>query len=112
MIHKISYLTIFLLASFCGLLFSQPSENYSSEHGDSLIHQKYSVDSKKEAEDAVEHIVQYTGLTQNFQIVENSNITTAIAYNKRKQRYIAYNPKFMLRVKDRTKSYWGPVSVL
>jgi hypothetical protein len=82
------------------------------QHGDSLIHQKYSVDSKKEAEDAVANIVKYTGLTQNFQIVENPGIPTAIAYIKNKQRYIAYSPKFMLRVKDRTKSDWGAVSVL
>lgn len=106
------YLTIVFLSVFSKLLFSQTNERYSKEHGDSLIRQKFSVDSRKEAEDAVAHIVQYTGLTQNFQIVENPNISTAIAYNKKKQRYIAYNPKFMLRVKDRTKSDWGAVSVL
>jgi len=112
MSYKKSILAVAFLSTFCGFLFSQPNERYSMEHGDSLIHQKYSVDSRKEAEDVVAHIVQYTGLTQNFQIVENPNISTAIAYNKKKQRYIAYNPKFMLRVKDRTKSDWGAVSVL
>jgi hypothetical protein len=92
--------------------FGQPLNKYSKAHGDSLIHYKFLVDSKKEAKDAMENIVKYTGLTQNFMIVENTSIPTAIAYNKKKHRYIAYNPKFMLRVKDRTKSDWGAVSVL
>lgn len=98
---------------FCvlsALVFPQPK--YSKEHGDSLINHKYIIDSKKEAKDAVENIVLYTGLTQNFEIVENSNIRNAQAYIKKKKRYIEYNPAFMLRVKDRTKSDWGAVSVL
>jgi len=93
------------------MLLSQ-SNKYSKGHGDSLIHQKYVVDSKKEAKDAVENIVLYTGLTQNFEIVENSNIRNARAYIKKKKRYVEYNPAFMLRVKDRTKSDWGAISVL
>ena len=103
-----------ILSSFFFLLssvaFSQ--SKYSKEHGDSLIHQKYVVDSKKEAKDAVENIVRYTGLTQNFEIVENLNIRNAKAYIKKKKRYVEYNPEFMLRVKDRTKSDWGAISVL
>lgn len=62
--------------------------------------------------DAVAKIVSYTGLSQNFEVVENPNIKTAIAYIKKRKRYIAYNPEFMLRVKDRTKSDWGAISVL
>jgi len=104
------YMVLFVFSSVRG--FSQPYEKYSKEHGDSLIHAKYSIDSKKEAKDAVENIVRYTGLVPNFEIVENPNITTAIAYIKKGKRYIAYNPKFMLRVKDRTKSDWGAISVL
>lgn len=92
--------------------YAQPEKKYSKAHGDSLIEAKFLVDSKKEAKDAVANIVKYTGLTQNFQIVANTGIPTAIAYNRKKQRYIAYNPQFMLRVKDRTKSDWGAISVL
>lgn len=91
---------------------AQPEKQYTKSHGDSLIHEKYSVDSKKEAKDAVDNIVRHTGLTTNFQTVENNNLSTANAYIKDKQRYIAYNPGFMLRVKDRTKTDWGAVSVL
>ena len=90
---------------------SQPSK-YSKEHGDSLINKSYTVDSKKEAEETVAKIVSYTGLTQNFEVVENPNIKNAQAYIKKGKRYIEYNPQFMLRVKDRTKSDWGAISVL
>jgi hypothetical protein len=65
-----------------------------------------------QAWEAVENIVTYTGLTQNFQIVENSNIPTAIAYIKQGKRYVAYNPAFIARVKNKTKSDWGALSVL
>jgi hypothetical protein len=111
MLSKKTYLYIFLchLSIYC---MGQPEQLYSKEHGDSLIQKKFSVDSKKEAMDAVARIVSYTGLTQNFQIVEDLNIRNATAYIKNRQRYIAYNPKFMLRVKDRTKSDWGAISVL
>ena len=91
--------------------FSQ-SGNYSTSHGDSLIRSEYFIDSRKEAEEAVDNIVRYTGLTPNFQIIEDPNIKNANAYSKRRKRYIAYNPIFMLRVKDRTKSDWGAISVL
>ena len=93
-------------------IFAQSQVVYSKAHGDSLIGKSFTVDYNKEAKEIVEKIVSYTGLVQNFQIVENPNISTAIAYLKNKKRYIAYNPEFMLRVKDRTKSDWGAISVL
>src|SRR4051812_46756361 len=98
MCTKKIYLHIFLcfLSMYC---IAQPEQQYSKAHGDSLIQGKFHIDSKKEAEDAVASIVRYTGLTQNFLIVENPSIPTAIAYIKDRQRYIAYNPQFMLRVK-------------
>ena len=111
MLTKNIYLYLFLCL-ISGYGIAQPEQQYSKAHGDSLIQRKFSVDSKKEAEDAVASIVRYTGLTQNFLIVENPGIPTAIAYIKDRQRYIAYNPQFMLRVKDRTKSDWGAISVL
>ena len=105
------YLLIFLCI-LCGYANAQLQLQYSKAHGDSLIEAKFLVDSKKEAKDAVSKIVSYTGLIQNFQIVEDLNIRNANAYIKNKKRYIAYNPEFMLRVKDRTKSDWGAISVL
>lgn len=85
---------------------------YTKEHGDTLIKEKFTVNSQQEARSAVENIVKYTGITQNFEIVENPNIPTAIAYIRNKKRYIAYNPAFMVRVKVGTQSDWGAISVL
>ena len=107
--EKIIPATVFFMMSTAA--FAQPAV-YSKEHGDSLINKSYTVDSKKEAEEIVARIVSYTGLTQNFEVVENSGIKNAQAYIKKGKRYIEYNPKFMLRVKDRTKSDWGAISVL
>ncbi len=104
------FILLFLWGAFLPS-FAQ-TDKYSKEHGDSLIGGKFTVDSKKEARDAMENIVKYTGITQNFEIVENSNIPTAIAYIKNRKRYVAYNPAFMVRVKVGTKSDWGAISVL
>lgn len=79
---------------------------------DSLVKSGFIIDSQKAARDAVGDIVRYTGLTPNFQIVEDPNIKNAIAYIQNGKRYIAYNPIFMLRVRDRTNSDWGAISVL
>jgi hypothetical protein len=106
---KYLFILFFIVSIYCN---AQIQQQYSREHGDSLIKQNLFADPKKEAKDAVDHIVKYTGLIQNFQIVENPTLHTAIAYIKNRQRYIAYNPQFMLRVKDRTKSDWGAISVL
>jgi len=112
MLRFTQYILLVLCCLPDAMCYAQTQEKYSKEHGDSLIHSKYSVDSKKEAKDAVENIVRYTGITQNFEIVENPNIPNANAYIKKRKRYVAYNPQFMLRVKDRTKSDWGAISVL
>lgn len=67
---------------------------------------------EKVAKETAENIVKYTGLSQNFQIVADKDIPTAIAYIKGKKRYVAYNPDFILRVKDKTQTDWGAISVL
>ena len=106
-----AFVSVVAILLSAGFVSAQPGE-YSKDHGDSLINTKYTVDSRTEAKDAVEDIVRYTGLTENFEILQNPNISTAIAYIRKGKRYIAYNPAFMLRVKDRTKSDWGAISVL
>jgi len=62
-------------------------QKYSREHGDRLIQKKYAVDSKKEAKEAMENSVRYAERTQNFEIVENSNIRNAQASIKKKKIY-------------------------
>ncbi|MEM9024266.1 MAG: M48 family metalloprotease, partial [Bacteroidota bacterium] len=65
----------------------------------------------KEAKVAVSRIVQYTGLAPNFIIVEG-DVSTALAYIKDNKRYIAYNPAFIRKLRTKTRTDWGAVSVL
>ena len=79
---------------------------------DSLSTESYEFEPDKIAKEAVSKIVQYTGLTPNFIVVSDKNITTAIAYLKNNKRYIAYNPKFIEKLNDKTATNWAAVSVL
>lgn len=79
---------------------------------DSLSTENYSHEPDKIAKEAVSKIVQYTGLSANFVVVADKNISTAIAYLKNNKRYIAYNPKFIEKLNDKTATNWAAVSVL
>ncbi len=79
---------------------------------DSLSAEYYEFKPDKVAKEAVSKIVQYTGLTANFVVVPDNNITTAIAYLKNNKRYIAYNPKFIDKLNNKTATNWAAVSVL
>ena len=71
----------------------------------------YSFKSDNDAEMALSSIMKYTGLPTNFTLtaadVENA---AAVIYNDK--RYILYNQKFMEDVRARTKSKYGPLSIL
>jgi hypothetical protein len=79
---------------------------------DSLSTEVYAYEPDKVAKEAVGKIVQYTGLTANFVVIADKNITTALAYLKNNKRYIAYNPKFIEKLNDKTSTNWAAVSVL
>ncbi|PCJ24613.1 MAG: hypothetical protein COA97_09545 [Flavobacteriales bacterium] len=79
---------------------------------DSLSTETYAFEPDKVAKEAVSKIVQYTGLTPNFVVVSDQKVSTAIAYLKNNKRYIAYNPKFIEKLKDKTSTNWAAVSVL
>lgn len=79
---------------------------------DSLSTENYAYEPDKVAKEAVSKIVQYTGLSSNFVVIADKNITTAIAYLKSNKRYIAYNPKFIEKLNNKTATNWAAVSVL
>ncbi|MDF1672355.1 MAG: hypothetical protein P1U41_02555 [Vicingaceae bacterium] len=79
---------------------------------DSLSTENYAFEPDKVAKEAVSKIVQYTGLSSNFIVVTDNNITTAIAYLKNNKRYIAYNPNFIEKLNTKTSTNWAAVSVL
>ena len=65
----------------------------------------------QKAKIAVGKIMQYTGLPQNF-IIVNEDVRTAVAYIKNRKRYIAYNDDFIKRILDETQTDWSAVSIL
>ncbi len=84
----------------------------SAKAQDSLSTENYTFEADKVAKEAVAKIVKYTGLTANFVVVADQNIGTAIAYLKNNKRYIAYNPKFIEKLDNKTSTDWAAVSVL
>ncbi len=79
---------------------------------DSLSLETYEFEPDRIAKEAVSKIVQYTGLTPNFIVVADNNVSTAIAYLKNNKRIIAYNPKFIEKLNNKTATNWAAVSVL
>lgn len=68
--------------------------------------------SEDQAKQAVNKIVRYCGLHQNFVVRENSEVKTAVAFIKNKKRYIEYNPHVFQGLVDSTSSDWTTVSIL
>lgn len=102
MLSLSKHLVIIILLIICGKGYAQ----------DSLSKESYVFEPDKVAKEAVSKIVQYTGLTPNFVVVADKQINTAIAYLKNNKRYIAYNPKFIEKLKNKTATDWAAVSVL
>jgi peptidase M48-like protein len=94
---------------FTILLFLFAFRSYAQ---DSLSLETYEFEADKVAKEAVSKIVQYTGLTPNFIVVSDNSVSTAIAYLKNNKRYIAYNPKFIEKLNNKTATNWAAVSVL
>jgi len=65
----------------------------------------------REAKLAIARIVRYSGLSQNFTVIEG-DVKTVIAYSRGGQRYIAYNPYFIKRVRNVAGTDWAAISVL
>ena len=84
-----------------------------SAHGqtDSVRFDKFGYEPDKEAKEAVGKIVRYTGLIPNF-LVTSGTVPTVLAYIKGGKRYIAYNPDFIRRLKNKTNTDWAAVSAL
>ena len=78
---------------------------------DSVSFDKFAYEPDKEAKEAVGKIIRYTGLIPNF-LVTSGTVPTVLAYVKGDKRYIAYNPEFMRRLKNKTNTDWAAVSAL
>lgn len=67
--------------------------------------------STSEAVDALDKIVKATGLSKNFRI-EAASVQNAMAVIKARQRYILYDPNFMLNMTASTGTSWAAISIL
>lgn len=82
-----------------------------SYYGESVIEQLWGFSSDTDAESAVERIMNYTGLPQNFEVMRG-NVDNAMAAIRGDARVIVYNQGFMERVKETTQTDWSAVSIL
>ena len=67
--------------------------------------------SSDEAEDMITDILEASGLAQNFQI-RSGGVPNAAAVIRGSQRFILYNPSFMIQTRQQTHSNWAPVSIM
>ena len=67
---------------------------------------------ERAAKDAVHRIVRHSGLLPTFVVRENRELRTAVAFIRDGQRVIEYNPGFLARVVDSSRTDWSAVSIL
>ncbi len=68
--------------------------------------------SRPEASRAVENIVRRSGLKQNFYVMECPSIDNCFAATRNGERLIVYDPGFMKKINDLTKTDWAALSIL
>jgi hypothetical protein len=71
----------------------------------------YSFSSDQEAEEAMKDIMKLTGLPSNFTI-KSANVSNACAVVYNKKRYILYNPEFMEKINDDSKTHFAEIAIL
>ncbi len=105
------------LTCFTSLVIAQKRFNISLENscnyfgGLAADSEVYTFASNQDAEKTVDSILDYTGLTRNFQIAA-ANVDNAAAITEGAVRYILYNEDFMLRMKDTTRTDWAAYSIM
>jgi hypothetical protein len=71
----------------------------------------YGFASDAQAQQALERVMQHTGLEPNF-IIRAANVPNAVATLQGPQRLILYNQQFMMQVKTATNTDWSEISIL
>lgn len=87
--------------------------NYSHSLTDDNI---FAFSSDADAKNAIARIMQYTGLPANFKLMA-ADIDNAAAVNLKNtneidERFILYNQKFMIAVRDLAKNNWAELSIM
>jgi hypothetical protein len=107
---------------FLAALFSQPTvaqvlvspKHSCSYDGKRLPGNTFAFASDDEAQAAINNIMKYTGLAQNFKLYASNvdNAEATMLGKRADKRAILYNQRFMLRVRDATHSDWAALSIL
>lgn len=104
-------LTIFYLQEAFGVVFLGNVRVGCNYYGESLSEQIYGFESDNEAKNAIDRIIAFTGLPQNFTIMA-ANVSNAAAVIKDRKRLILYSQDFMLRIKNVTNTDWAALSIM
>lgn len=67
---------------------------------------------RPEVSKAIENIVRRSGLKQNFYVMECPNTDNCFAATRNGERLIVYDPKFINKLSNVTKTDWGALSIL
>lgn len=67
---------------------------------------------KPEVSKAIENIVRRSGLKQNFYVMECPNTDNCFAATRNGERLIVYDPSFINKLNNVTKTDWGALSIL
>lgn len=82
-----------------------------SYFGESMPHRIVGFKSDQEAIDAIDRIVEVTGLPRNFEVVAGG-VNNAAAGIRGSKRYIFYNQTFMRDVRRSTGNRWAGISIM
>lgn len=107
-------LLLLLAASLINVVQAQERLDFDaacSYYGEPSDDQVWGFSSDSDAESAVERIMNYTGLPQNFEVMRG-NVDNAMATLRGEARLIVYNQSFMERVKESTSTDWSAISIL
>lgn len=113
-IMKKHIVSIILFVSFSVVAYGVERlhvDGFCSYYGDPMEYELYGFESDQEAQEAIEHLMSYTGLPQNF-VIMAANVDNAQAAIRGPERLILYSQEFMLRVKDVTNNDWAALSIL
>ena len=83
-----------------------------SYYGEEIVDAVYGFESDRDAESAVEKIVDYTGLPQNFKIMAANVPNAAADVDANGERRILYNQTFMKRITETAQTDWAATSIL
>jgi antitoxin component YwqK of YwqJK toxin-antitoxin module len=114
-----------IIASLC-LVLSIWSFGFSQENSKIIVGKNYfgntineheicdmvAFTSRPDVSKAIANIVRRSGLKQNFYVMECPNTDNCFAATRSGERLIVYDPSFMKKINNATKTDWAALSIL